>query len=171
MKPLSPHIQTFLNDPDTRAFLKAARQYVALMESETLTNEEFFRKMHKTLAELYLAALSLKDITLVHSDGETDFLVPEDEIMKIHKSVFSYTGDDGVYWKIFDPSRKEKPVQVWLQDDLADIYRDLKRELYKIDRIGTNEAVEDALWQLKFGFKAHWGHHCVDAMRVLHYVI
>ena len=131
MQHLSPHIQTLLNDPGTQAFLKAARQYVALMENGSHSREAFYTELQKAVAELYLAGLLLKDIPLVHSDGETDFFVPEDEIMKIHKSVFSHTGDEGLYWKIFDPSRKEKPVRAWLQDDLADIYRDLKKELYK----------------------------------------
>ena len=100
MQNLSQHIQTLLNDPDTQAFLKAARKFTALMESETLTEEEFFREMHKTLAELYSVVLSLKNIPLVHSDGKTDFLVPKDEIMKMHKSVFSHMGDEGLYRKI-----------------------------------------------------------------------
>ena len=74
--------------------------------------------------------------------------------------------------EIFDPTdeKENEPTQGWLVDDVADIYADLKEELYKIEQIGTDEAIEDGLWQLKFGFTTHWGNHCVNAIRVLHYI-
>lgn len=68
-------------------------------------------------------------------------------------------------WKIAD----KEPTQGWLIEDFSDIYRDLKIELNKIDTIATNEAVEDALWQLKWSFFNHWGNHCINAIRYLHY--
>jgi len=55
-------------------------------------------------------------------------------------------------------------------DDFADIYRDLKIELIKIEKIGTDEAVEDALWQIKWSFVHHWGQHCINALRYFHYL-
>jgi hypothetical protein len=64
----------------------------------------------------------------------------------------------------------KEPTQGWLVDDFADIYRDLKIELTKIEKIGTDEAVEDALWQLKWSFTNHWGQHCINALRALHYL-
>ena len=80
----------------------------------------------------------------------------------------SYTeqeGQPGLGWKISD----KEASQGWLVDDFFDIYRDLKIELSKIDTIATDEAIEDALWELKWGFFHHWGNHCINAMRYLHY--
>ncbi|TGL21037.1 DUF5063 domain-containing protein, partial [Leptospira levettii] len=34
-----------------------------------------------------------------------------------------------------------------------------------------NEIVEDGLWNLKWSFIHHWGKHCIDALRYLHYLI
>jgi len=168
MQHLSPHIQTLLNDPGTQAFLKAARQYVALMENGSLKEEEFFREMHKTLAELYRAALSLKNIPLKFSDSKSEFYVTEEEIMKISGSVLSYIASR-YYHKIFDPTTLEdETVTACLHDDLTDIYKDIKEPL--MDHTGTDKAVEEALWQLHFGFKHHWGFHAVDALRYLHYM-
>ncbi|WP_425529083.1 DUF5063 domain-containing protein [Leptospira levettii] len=31
--------------------------------------------------------------------------------------------------------------------------------------------VEDGLWNLKWSFIHHWGKHCIDALRYLHYLI
>lgn len=57
-----------------------------------------------------------------------------------------------------------------LSDDFMDIYVDLKKSLSQIDKIETDEAIENAFWQLKWGFSNHWGHHCISALRYLHYL-
>lgn len=67
-----------------------------------------------------------------------------------------------------ESSQIENPIEGDIALDLEDIYHNLKMELEKI-KIGTDEAVEDALWQLKFSFQTHWGNHCVDALKILHY--
>ena len=93
-------------------------------------------------------------------------------IQRQNINLISSLGEDCIYWKVFDPTfeKENEPIQGWLVDDFSDIYADLKEELFKIDEIGTNESIEDALWQLKSGFNQHWGNHCIDAMRALHYL-
>ncbi len=51
-----------------------------------------------------------------------------------------------------------------LADDLADIWRDLKRGLELYD---SNERVTAAA-EWKFGFEAHWGRHATAALYALH---
>lgn len=185
MKRLSTEITELLNKKSITDFLNAARQFLTLLENGDLDQEEFYKDSHKALSELYRTALELETIELIHSGPESEFKeIDHDELRKMNKNLISNLGKDCFYWAVFDPTYTEEdgkpglgwkitdkePTQGWLVDDFADIYADLKEELTKIDQIGTDEAIEDALWQLKFGFNYHWGNHCIDAMRALHYL-
>ena len=180
---LSIDIKEFLAKTSTKTFLLAARQFVGLLETKTINKEEFYSKAHNALIDLYSAGYKLEPIKLKYSSEETDF--NRDEIFD-NKNVgkISELGAETIYWEIFDPIYSEKDgqpnaswaiedkeaTQGWLVDDFADIYRDLKIELIKIDNIGTDKAVEDALWNLKWSFHHHWGNHCINALRYFHYL-
>ena len=185
MKQLSTEIIELLNNKLTTDFLNAARHFVKLLENGGLNQETFYKESHKALSELYRNALELETVDLIHSGPESEFgEIDKDELRKMNKNLISNLGKDCFYWEVFDPTYTEQdgkpgqgwkitdkePTQGWPVDDFADIYADLKEELTKIDQIGTDEAIEDALWQLKFGFNHHWGNHCIDAMRALHYL-
>lgn len=179
MKQLSSEITELLNRKSTTDFLIAARLFVALLENDGLNQETFYKESHKALAELYLRALELESIELIYSGSESNFEeINKNELRKMNKNLISNLGKDCFYWEVFDPTYSEQDREVmnkessqsWLVNDFAEIYADLKEELTKIDRIGTNEAIEDALWQLKFGFNHHWGNLCINAMRALHYL-
>jgi hypothetical protein len=180
---LSTDIIEFLKGTSTETFLFTARQFVELLETANIDKEIFFSKVHTTLLELYIAGHKLDEIELKYSSGDKDFdrgaIFENRNIGKI-----SELGTEAFYWEIFDPTYSEnvgqpnigwtikdkEATQGWLIDDFGDIYRDLKIELTKIDQIGTNEAIEDALWQLKFSFAHHWGQHCINALRYFHYL-
>ena len=185
MKQLSTEITELLNKKSTADFLNAARQFVTLLEDGDLNLETFYKDSHKALSELYRTALNLETVELIHSGPDSEFdEIDKDELRKMNKNLISNLGKDCFYWEVFDPTYTEEngkpgqgwkitdrePTQGWLVDDFADIYADLKEELTKIDQIGTDESIEDALWQLKFGFNLHWGNHCINAMRALHYL-
>ena len=185
MKQLSPEILELLNRKSTTDFLSAARQFVTLLEDGDLSLETFYKDSHKALSELYRTALNLETVELIYSEPDSEYNDSKtSDLSKINTKLISNLGKDCFYWKVFDPTYKEEngkaglgwkikdkqPAQGWLVDDFADIYADLKGELTKIDQIGTDESIEDALWSLKFGFQTHWGNHCIDAMRALHYL-
>lgn len=174
MKQLTPEIVELLNKKSTIVFLNAARQFVTLIENSNLYQNSFYEDSHKALSELYMSGLELETIDLLHSEAENKLdEVTNDELRKINSNLISILGKDCFYWDILAPTnteQSEKPVQSWLVDDFANMYVTLNEEITKIDQIGTNEAIEDALWKLKFGFHHHWGNHCINAMRALHYL-
>lgn len=183
MTKLSKDIQGFLDKPTTVSFLLSARQFVALLELENINHSEFLKKSHSALVDLYATGHKLEEIRLKYSSVDSEF---DREKLFINKNAgrISEAGKDAFYWEVFDPSYTEQdgqpgqgwsitdkePSQGWLVDDFTDIYRDLKIELNKIDIIGTDEAIEDALWQLKWSFFHHWGNHCINALRYFHYL-
>ncbi len=180
---LSTDIREFLERTSTQTFLFAARQFVDLLETENIDKKIFYSKAHSALLDLYLAGHTLDQIELNYSSADSDF---DRETIFENKNLGLITelGEETFYWEIFDPTYSEnngKPndgwkttdreaSQGWIVDDFADIYRDLKIELIKIEKIGTDEAVEDALWQLKWSFAHHWGKHCINALRYFHYL-
>jgi sugar phosphate isomerase/epimerase len=185
MNELSKEITELLKKESTIEFLAAARQFIKLVENSNLSNELFYKESHKSLATLYQTALNLENVDLIYSGPESEFKgINKDELRKQNIKLISKLGKDSVYWEVFDPTYTEddgkpgngwklkdkEPSQGWLVDDFADIYADLKEEINKIDEIGTDESIEDALWQLKFGFNHHWGNHCINAMRALHFL-
>jgi hypothetical protein len=180
---LSTDIKEFLNRKSTETIILAARQFIELLETKDIVKEAFYSKAHTALLDLYSAGYKLDQIELKHSSDDKNF---DSEAIFENKNAgqISELGAEAFYWEIFDPTYSEndgqpnagwtitdrEPTQGWLVDDFADIYRDLKIELTKIDNIGTDEAVEDALWQLKWSFAHHWGRHCINALRYFHYL-
>lgn len=180
---LSTDIKAFLERTSTQTFLLAARQFVELLETTNIDKKIFYHKAHTALLELYLAGHKLEQIELKYSSADSDF-DRDDIFIGNNVGQISELGEEAFYWEIFDPTYSENDgqpksgwtitdrevTQGWLVDDFADIYRDLKIELVKIDSYGTDEAVEDALWQLKWSFAHHWGQHCINALRYFHYL-
>lgn len=70
------------------------------------------------------------------------------------------------YSQCFDPLQTppEPPVTADIADDLSDVWRDLKRGiiLYKAGH------VDAAVWEWRFHFIMHWGHHATGALYALH---
>lgn len=172
MQNLTKEIKLLLETKETQDFLKVAREFIELVETKEIKEQEFYPKIHKKLTELYNVGLSLKSVELIHSSEKSKFdCVSEEELREENSNLIAHLGTECFYWKVFDSTyeKENEPIQGWLVDDVADIYADLKEEVYKIDKIGTDESIEDGLWQLKFGFTTHWGNHCVSAIRALHY--
>jgi hypothetical protein len=173
MKKPSQEIIDILDKTSTQRFLKAARQFIELLENGGLTPKLFYTKSHQALAYLYSSGLELELVDLKYSDSKTKFVeIDQEKLRAQNKNLISKLGKACFYWEVFDPTIEEEdePIKGWIVDDFANIYANLKEELYKIDEIATDESIEDALWQLKFGFNHHWGNHCIDAMRALHYL-
>jgi hypothetical protein len=165
---LNESLRNYLILPSTIDFVNAARDFVMLLEDNAIAKEEFYNKSHLCLCKLYLAGFNLE---LRYPD--TEFEYEESKLFENRNvCLISTLGEEGIYTDLFDPvyDQESEPLHRWLEFDYSDIYQALKTNLAKIDKIGTNEAVEDAFWNFKFGFIHAWGNHCIDAMRALHYL-
>jgi hypothetical protein len=52
-----------------------------------------------------------------------------------------------------------------IADDVADVWRDVKRGLLAL---GEGHRPDDVTWQWRFDFYSHWGRHATEALRALH---
>lgn len=88
----------------------------------------------------------------------------------MRRRIANLLAGQSLYWEVFDPYEQDKPVTGALDDDLADIYRDLKEGLLVSSGIGAAD-IEEATWHWRFLFLTHWGDHLTDALRALHRVL
>jgi hypothetical protein len=144
------------------------------LELDNIENKEFYKRAHTALADLYASGQRFELIEISYSRSEVDYdkLIPFENK---NANKIADLEDKAYYWDVVDLAfnkfnEEDKPGLGWLVDDFLDIYKDLKIPLSQIDNLGTNEAVEHALWDLKWSFVYHWGQHCADAIKAFHYL-
>lgn len=167
-------LKQLLNNVHIQDAIKSAKLFCDLIESVMTTKyeqDEFIDRLHERLGELYANSIDLPKIELLVEENNQ-----EDEARKTFPELYSklaeILGEYADYSTSFDPTilgEKDNYLQGWLTDDLADIHMDLKDILSNLEK-DTDQTIQDALWDLKFGFGNHWGNHLIDALRFLHYV-
>lgn len=147
-------------DPFVERFAEIARRYCAWAEGELGEPQQEMRNAGRLLVELHAGALHLPDLGCGEEIDASE--VSSDECAKVaHKFVkLPIAG----YWDVFDPLVESAPVFNSLQDDLGDIYRDVRNGLNLYD----GQHFIEASWEWRFNFQIHWGYHLVGAQRAIH---
>lgn len=148
--------------PKIEKFAEIASRFCQWAESAPDEIKSDMNFAQRILAELNLAVQDLPDG--VYGDDEVSLPdVSKEQWQKVRER-FGKLPIDG-YWLIYDPSKSEndKPVFGLFSDDFADIYRDLK---YGLDVFNAGH-LEEAVWEWKFNYTIHWGHHLLDAQRAI----
>ena len=147
-------------------FESAARAFCAWAE----TNEPA-----DSFAEAFEARKLLARLVSVAADLE----LPEDPGPEVNAESLDSTSEEyqlvlrrfgalpfNYYSEMFNPLEvppSEEPVIADLADDLADVWRDIKRGL----KLWDEGQISAALWNWAFHFSAHWGHHATAALYAL----
>ncbi len=161
-----------LEHPSIQNFINAAKEYISLIEEEEsiISNDNFCMRVQELLIELYKYGWQLPTIELDESKDSPD---TDTEIRDLSKSIGDRLGIGSYYWVQFDPTwtaDPELPTLGCLIDDLSDIYKDIKSAYVLITHKPTKSSIESGLWDLHFSFHHHWGDHCINALRALHYL-
>jgi hypothetical protein len=163
---------------DARAAVKeykaAAERFVALVEEcETGPdeNDEGICRLGVQLAALYFRASQIPEVELPDDDID----VPGDPaadtsrffavLEKLH-AVVAATLEWGMLERDYGIKREETLVET----DLAEVHHDVVNDLARIangERDG-DAAWRSAVWEVRFGFWGHWGHHATSALIPLH---
>lgn len=160
-----------MNTDGVRLFVARGEVYCALMEElvELPRSNSTVRRIAAALASLYEAALSLPDVESQSSDLLEPVVRPE-RSAGLRESVVNLFGEHVGFNVVFDPYEDvghATPVVSDLTDDLVSIYEDVRKVLGRIQR-GNDR---DALWEARFDFERHWGHHLVSALTACHAVL
>jgi Domain of unknown function (DUF5063) len=144
-------------------FRHAANRFCQLVESaDELSRHEFLTGLDGSLPEIYGAALRLP---ATFDEGDEPEGISHEQWTEMFQRIRTKLGDADGYLLFFDPwDKDDPPVEASLADDVADIYRDLKRVI--VDGRG-----EQGAWDWRFAFTQHWGDHAANALKATHWLL
>lgn len=150
-------------------FVAVAHEYCKYAEhASELKGDEMLKIMQRILPLMYLKASLLPSLEPIFEDGNEKF-VTEADWNRIHDTVKQKMGtaDD------FSAEMGEKlddsgiPVPVTLSENMADLYQDLK-DFILLYQTGTEEIMNDAVWECKMNFETIWGEKLLNVIRAAH---
>jgi hypothetical protein len=136
-----------------------------------MKGEELLNIMQRLLPLLYLKASFLPSLEPVFEDGNEKF-VTEGDWIRIRSGFRSKLRSADDYLEIADDKTIESdgPVVASLSEDMADIYQDMKNFIL-LYQTGTNEVMNDAVWECRMNFENFWGYKLVNALKAIHHFI
>lgn len=150
-------------------FITVAGEYCTFVENTLrFTKTDFLDKSRKMLTMIYLKMSLLPRYEAIFED-ENERFVTEEDWEFIHESVKKKLGYHDEYREIFDPLTHEQLEQstASISDNLADIYQDLKNFI-SLYNLGTEEMMNDALWECQLNFEEFWGQKLLNALKATH---
>ena len=152
-------------------FVTVAGEYCLFVENALrFKKKDFLDKTRKILPLLYLKGSLLPRLESIYDEGNEKFVTEEDWDF-IQQSVRKKLGYHDEYTDIYDSLTHEQldPSTASISDNLADIYQDLKNFI-TLYNIGTEEIMNDALWECQLNFEEFWGQKLVSALKAIHAV-
>jgi hypothetical protein len=130
-------------------FRAAARNFIQTVDSvASIEREPFIARLSHCLIELYSSALDLPAVEPdTASIDETPF--DPEKWTQLCNTLRDKIAPFDAYWRIFDSTKNEPPVQGTLAGDISEIYFDLAHDLH-IQQKGITHA--DYLWSYGFPF-------------------
>ena len=157
---------------DVIAFTATSNAFCAALESvNDVDRKQFLAEMQKILPELYLKVLQLPELENIFEEGNEKF-VTIDDWNSIHDSILLKLAHFDDYLEVFDKKMEEseEPISRSISEDLTDIYQDIK-DFLMLYRIGTNELMNDAIWECRQNFETYWGQKLVNVLRAVHNLV
>lgn len=163
---------TVRQSPEFLSYYQAAERFCFFLEQDScLATTDFLVAVRSQLLQLYADASAMPWLDL-QSNKEYEEKLSVVAYQTLLSTVARQLGEARYYWHMFDPTDSDDtaPVCGDLLDDLGDIYKDLKYSLV-VYHLGEVDCEENALWQLKFDFDAHWDAHCINALSAIHFYL
>jgi hypothetical protein len=146
-----------------------AKRFCRIVDSAPhLDRTEFVELIYQILPRLIDQAIQLPD---VEPSKRRRRKLPKGvspvEWQQLFKSLRDKLGDWDLYREVFDPMRDTEAIFGSLADDIADIYRDLKKGLELKET--SKRPPEEVIWEWKFSFQCHWGEHATGGLRAIYF--
>jgi hypothetical protein len=152
-------------------FKSIAAQFCALEDASNLTDRnDFLTELYLILPDLIKGAARLPEESYDNDLGEDDFApepptrVPVPEWKNLYEGLKVKLAPNDMYWIVPDCWDNKESQGESLADDIADIYRDLKKG------IGEKE-LDDMVYIWRLNFYHHWGDHAVCALKAIHELV
>lgn len=162
---------TKLFERGTVEFVTVAAEFCMFLEKvEIFHKQASLEKLQKLIPLLYLKG-SLLPVLESRTDAANEKFVTEDEWFHIRDLVALKLGSHDAYQASVDPVLQDtdEPVGGAISEDMADVYQELK-DFITLYNIGTEEIMNDALWECRENFNA-WGGKLLNALKAVHQVL
>ena len=145
-----------------------AQTCLFLEHAEETDKNEFIDKALKLLPLLYLKTL-LVDVDTANEEENLEKFVSEEDYLFVKNQIEALLGEDDSYLEVFHPDMpySDTPIAVFISEDLADIYQELK-DFAANFQTGDTEIMTTAIANCVESFANHWGQKLLNALRALH---
>lgn len=150
-------------------FVAVANEFCKYSEhASELKGDELLKIFQRILPLMYLKASLLPQFEPFFEEGNEKF-VTESDWIRVHDTFREKFGTADDYLEVFDDKMKESegPVISSISENMADIYQDMK-DFLLLYQTGTNEVMNDAVWECRLNFETFWGQKLVNSMRAIH---
>jgi hypothetical protein len=150
-------------------FVAVANEFCKYAEhASELKGDELLKILQRLLPLMYLKASLLPQLDPYFEEGNEKFVTEADWI-RIHDIMRGKFGTADDYLEVFDGriNDTEGPLLSSISENMADIYQDAK-DFLLLYQTGTNEIMNDAVWECRLNFENFWGQKLVNSMRAIH---
>lgn len=150
-------------------FVAVANEFSKYAErASELKGDDLLKILQRILPLLYIKASLLPQLEPFFEGGNEKF-VTEQDWGRIHGTLREKFGSADDYLEVFDEKMKdsEGPVTSSISENLTDIYQDIK-DFLLLYQTGTQEVMNDAVWECKLNFETIWGQKLLNSMRAIH---
>ncbi|HKK41044.1 MAG TPA: DUF5063 domain-containing protein [Bacteroidales bacterium] len=150
-------------------FVAVANEFCKYAEhASDLEGDEMLKILQRILPLMYLKASLLPKLEPYFEEGNEKF-VTEADWVGIHNTFRQKFGTADDYLEVFDEKMNDLvgPVVSSISENMADIYQDIK-DFLLLYQTGTNEIMNDAVWECSLNFENYWGQKLVNSMRAIH---
>ncbi len=150
-------------------FVAVANEFSKYAEhASELKGDELLKILQRILPLMYLKASLLPALNPFFEDGNEKF-VTESDWVRVQETLKEKFGTADDYLEVFDEkaSDSEGSVLSSISENMADIYQDIK-DFLLLYQTGTNEVMNDAIWECRLNFETFWGQKLVNSMRAIH---
>jgi hypothetical protein len=157
--------------PQIIEFVTIADQYCKHIErSSQYKAPEFLSIMQRLLPVIYVKAVVVPRTEPVFEEGNERF-VKEEDWNTIEGTIARKLGELNSFEEPFDQTLHGagEPAAGSISEYLADLYQDLKDFLLQY-RTGTEEVMNDAIWECTNRFETSWGKKALSTLRAIHQI-
>jgi hypothetical protein len=150
-------------------FVAVANEFCKYAEhASKLKGDELLKILQRILPLLYLKASLLPQLEPFFEDGNEKFVTETDWTI-INETLKEKFGTANDYLEVFDEkiTLSERPLVSSISEDMTDIYQDMK-DFLLLYQTGTDEVMNDAIWECRMNFENFWGQKLLNSMRAIH---
>jgi len=153
-------------------FVKKCKILTDLLEDDHSEERAIFiLQLLQILPDLYSSMMLLPANEPVF-DEENEKYVTEEKWSEIYQKIYSILGSQNEYLDLPDEEEFDRLdiISRDLSEDLSDIYQDIK-DFTEVFRTGTDEVMNDVLWECRTNFENYWGKKLLRASFNLHKIM